>query len=85
MYKNEKNVTEPLLECLVPVKKWKMLSSSVKTDMVKTVKEKYEKLHESFLVTEGSHFKKYMLGFLMKFLKDRPIWGVFMYKGKYIS
>lgn len=84
IYKGEKNVNDPLLECLVPPKKWKMLSSSVKTDMVKTVREKYEKLSDAFLVTEGSNLKRYIFNFLMKLLKDRQIWGVFMYKGMYI-
>ena len=85
IYKGEKNVNEPLLECLVPQKKWRLLSSSVKVDMVKTVKERFQKLTEAFLVTEGSNLKRYIFNFLMKLLKDRPIWGVFLFKGSYFA
>jgi hypothetical protein len=29
--------------------------------------------------------KKYILNFLMKILRDRPIWGVFLYEGTLVS
>ena len=65
----------------MPSKKWKKMSASVKNEQIKIVREKYSDLKKAFLITEGINLKRYIFTFLMKVLRDRPVWGVFLYEG----